>query len=234
MTRFVTTKTSMGSMWPPPKQQLIYILGNSGSLLDLPKQGEWPRDAHVLGTNRILRTGHDGRRYFPDALVLSDARPLETDRELLLDYPGPRICATYLGTDIATHWFESATVRPRYKEQPFPHFHGNRWGDPTWHIGCVAFQCAQLALRMLEPGGKVVLLGCERQWPSKGDPRRARHHFYPDAGLAHRPFQINQGYADRWGQLATWAGEQGFELLSGTPWRDLALPGLAHYEWGSK
>lgn len=218
-------------MWPPRNLEQVVVCGNSGSLLDLPRQRSWPEDAYVLGCSRILRTGQDGRRYYPDCVILSDARPLETDREMLEDYPGTLLLADYLGTDLRCERFNGVPLRSRHARMDIPHFHDNQWGDPVWHIATVAFQATQLALRMLAPGGRVVLLGCESRWPPRGDSRRAKHHFYDDRGLKHKPFPVNRRYERQWSVLVDWAGSRGFRIQDGSPWRDLALPGLEPVDW---
>ena len=67
---------------------LCVVAGNSGSLLETPKQSEWSRhhlkghSPYLIGTNRILRRGLDGREYAPDLVVFNDRRVLKSDHNL--------------------------------------------------------------------------------------------------------------------------------------------------------
>lgn len=216
----------MSTFRPPTQLSRVVVLGNSGSLLSLPPQRRWGEDL-VIGTNRILRPGIDGRRFNPDVMVLSDARPIETDRHMLEDFNGPVLCADWLGTDIATDFFPAVPSRTRHRTQPIPHIHSNQWGDPVWSINSVTFQAAQLAMRMLAPGGMVIVAGAERTWPGKDRP----HHFYDTRHLhtGRKPFRVSQDFTFQWGVLAELALGFGIHIVECSPWEDLRLP-LRHID----
>jgi hypothetical protein len=199
------------------------VLGNSGSLLDLPPQEQWHPDALVIGVNRILRKGLCSRRYRPHALVISDGRVAESEAELLKPYEGVLMMCRWINTDIP-HWiFDSYCSKRKHYRQDIKQF-PTEVQQRLWHINNVSFHAAQLACCLLAPGGTIYLAGCELTWPEDGRP----HHFYSTAVLPPtlRPFRLNKKLMRQWGSLSRWCTSQGKQLLDCSPWRDVAIPEL--------
>lgn len=209
----------------------LFVLGNSGHLLDLPRQEQWASGV-VIAVNRIYRSSIDGRTYRPDMLVISDGRVWESDGDLIRQHPEVTLL-------VADWWklhypcipFRSGVARGMYKTSPITDFY-LQWYGYIHHINSVAFQAAQIALTRSQEGDTIYLLGCDGRWPPRGDKRRTQHHFYDDRSMlkAHRPFQINQDFHHQWKHFSDFCTANGRTLIDCSPWRDLALPNLTYGE----
>lgn len=212
----------------------VCVLGNSGSLLSLPRQGAWPKEAHVLAVNRILRGSQDGRRFFPDSILITDGRALDTEREALQDFPGELILADFLPYEGPCRRIHLLPANGRFKTQPISDF-SMEPDAPIRKINSVVWEAAQLALRMVPRGGKVLLLGVEARWPPRGDGRRSLHHHYLDYSISkpQRPFPVPTGFIHQWRHLKDWANSHNRGLYHCSPWEDLALPDIPYFDFTS-
>lgn len=210
----------------------VIVVGNSGSLLDLPEQHEWRGQHLVIGVNRILREGLDGRWYHPHIVVMSDKRVLATERDDLYHFDGTLVVPADWETSLPCERFHRNRTTKRHYTTPLTGF-SLSWSAPVLGINNVCFQAAQLGLRLLKSGGRLTLIGAEDCWPQRQDKRRKRHHFYRTDRLPayFRPFGVQRKLNHQWKVLVDWAASNQRHIYSSTPWRDLALPGMPYMEF---
>lgn len=206
------------------RHKRIVVVGNSGSLLETPPQCEWPDDLLVIGVNRLLRPGRDGRQYTPDVLVVSDNRAFRSDADLIRAAPS-RVhvaCPSWGKCPYREHWvFEARRTRYRWKlpvklTQPFESFNN------------VSLHALQLASILADEHADVFLLGIEGRWP-RDDKRRKRHHFYRHEDVARKlqPFRFTEKSIPFWGLLGRHIrrAKPGVKLWDCSAWPDVsALP----------
>jgi len=226
----------------------VVVLGNSGSLLETPRQDSWAlrfEKTLVIGVNRQLRAGRDGRRYTPDWLVVSDIRAMETEWLEIESGRSPGMALLvppWVSMAYTDAQWEKLTAKGRLSGvYEFPaHNDGHtmagmkqraayvaaqslpmRWGDPLVSTANVGFHALQLAL--LTVPGRVLILGMEGRWPKHY--RRQRYdHFYPVRPIPERqrPFPLSNVYNDQWARLKEWAEVYfgGTAIYDLSPWED--------------
>lgn len=206
--------------------EVIIVAGNSGSLLETPPQSEW-RPHYLIGVNRILRTGLDGRVYTPDLATFNDSRVLTTDRPQYARRSQRTALATgaltakwmqhfLLASPDYTYWIKEETHRDR----GFPM---TLAGDPVCvhNVTFVACQIAMcLAVQFAKP---VVLIGCEMGYPSTS--HAFPTHFYNVEEVnrmfpvaTDRPRQTGPRIGS-WSRLAAAVVSRGVDLYDASPWR---------------
>ncbi len=192
------------------------ILGNSGSLLDTPPQDEWTKEVFVIGVNRILRAGLDGRTYNPDLMFITDGRPMETDGDLIRRSGIPLVAAPYCYGDLYEpdencYQVEVSLNRNRVAMED---------DQALASCGNVVFQAIQLAYLM---GHRMIyLLGCEGAWPTDHRP----HHFYDVEQIKDerrlRPFKMGK-QTGSWFALKKTYARDNVAVVNLTPWLDVDI-----------
>ena len=206
----------------------IIVMGNSGSLLDTPKQNEWVDNPLVIGVNRQLREGLDRRKYIPDILVVSDRRVLYTDGSLIesasdkvhLCMP-PWLIMRYHPVVRPYYIFDATTAGTQNNSI-------NRTaiindlslpivlGDKLVSICNVSFHAIQLAY-LLNPD-EICIMGIECAWPMNNRP----HHFYDTDKIIHgdfKPRQVTNQFDFMWKKIQSYITMPIYDL---SPWGDIS------------
>jgi hypothetical protein len=214
------------------------ILGNSGSLLETPRQEDWQWADHTIGVNRILRPGIDGRTYLPDDLFFDDVRVRFSDAHLI----NQTTCRVVVNQDVVHKPMElvrASRLMTGLRGKPPPPLHpNNMWTfelspwytekddgkcilhlfpktdtDPI-HSACnISFAAIQWAV--VSGAKRVLLLGVDNAWIG------GRHtHFYNRGELGEKvqPMQVTQQFPGKWNNLKKWTEQRGVEVRNGSPW----------------
>lgn len=149
----------------------------------------------MIGVNRLLRPGRDGRQYTPNILVVSDNRVFLSDGDMI--WPAPSrvhvACPQWGKCRGRDHWvFKARKTRYRWKLPA-------KLTQPLESFNNVSLHALQLAFLLASPDADICLLGIEGRWPPD-DARRKRHHFYDhkeiEPGL--QPFRFTEKSIPLW------------------------------------
>lgn len=197
------------------------VVGNSGSLLETPPQNEWPDGLLVIGVNRLLRPGRDGRQYTPDILVVSDNRVFRSDGPIIQRAPSSvHVAMPQWGKWPHRRWvFQARPTRHRWK---LP----SKLSKPFESFNNVSLHALQLAYLLAAPDAEIFLLGIEGRWP-RDDARRKRHHFYQHKDIQEslQPFRFTEKSVPRWGLIQRHVRrlKPGVRIFDCSPWQDVSV-----------